>query len=164
MSNHFLDDLAKRLGERLLPRRRALELLGAAALGTALMPVMPKQSEALTRKARRRCRAEGGVPLAKGTCHCAMTCTTSPAISCHSNLGCACYETVSGKGFCAHSVGASAEGCSSNADCPTGTECIMVPGAGCSGNSCTSSAECPTNLACIQGICQETFCMLPCPT
>ena len=164
MDEHFFDELAKGLDEGTITRRRALKLVGAAALGTALMPVLPKQAEALTRKARRKCHSEGGVPLEKGNCHCAMTCTTPVAITCHGSNICECHETVSGKGFCTdQSVPVTKEGCSTSADCPTGTVCIMVRG--CAGStSCTSSTDCPTNYACIKGTCQNTFCVSPCPS
>ena len=164
MGEQFLDDLARGLDDGTISRRRALKLVGGAALGAALMPILPKKAEALTRRFRRRCRSLGGAPLAEGNCHCAMTCTTPVAITCHSSNICECHETVSGKGFCTdQSVPVTKEGCSTSADCPTGTVCIMVRGCP-STISCTSSANCPSNYACIRGTCQNTFCMSPCPT
>jgi hypothetical protein len=163
MDEHFFDDIAKGLGNGSVSRGRALKLVGGAALGAVLIPLLPNQAEALTRKFRRACRSQGGVPLDKGNCHCAMTCTTSPSISCHNDNSCTCQETVTSKGFCAHSVSADVYGCSTNADCPPGTVCLLPRGCPTT-ISCKSSATCPSNYACIKGICQETFCLPPCPT
>jgi hypothetical protein len=54
------DELAKVLATDTISRRRALRLVGAAVLGTALMPLFPDTAEALTRRQRRRCRRQGG--------------------------------------------------------------------------------------------------------
>src|SRR5919202_1550052 len=59
MGEQFFDDLARGLDDGTISRRRALQLFGTAALGAALMPLMPEQAEALTRTARRRCRHQG---------------------------------------------------------------------------------------------------------
>ncbi len=79
MGEQFFDDLAKGLDDGTISRRRALKLVGAAALGAALIPVMPKQAEALSRRARRRCRRKGGIPLERGNCHCAFKCVATLA-------------------------------------------------------------------------------------
>ena len=164
MDERFFDALAKGLNDGSVSRGRALKLIGAAALGVALMPVLPKQAEALTRKFRRACRSQGGVPLDKRNCHCAMTCTSPISITCNSNNSCVCHETVSGKGFCADSrLAPSKFGCSTNADCPPGTVCLLPRGCPTT-ISCKSSSNCPSNYVCIKGICQETFCLPPCPT
>jgi hypothetical protein len=165
MDERLFDDLAKRLGVSRVPRRRALKSLGATAFVVGVLPLLPKQAEALSRTFRRRCRSVGGVPLRKGECHCAETCSApnSALFVCHSNNSCYCEETVAGKGFCADfSTGAAKYGCSTNADCPSGTVCLLPRG--CPGNSCTSSGDCPSNYACIKGTCQETRCYPPCPT
>ena len=62
IGEQFFDDLAKGLNDGSVSRRRALKLFGAAALSAALMPVMPKQAEALGRRYRRRCRRKGAIP------------------------------------------------------------------------------------------------------
>ena len=162
MDEHFFDDLARGLDDGTITRRRALKLVGGAALGAALMPILPKQAEALGRRFRRRCRRKRGVPLEKGNCHCATTCKTPPGIHCHSNDNCFCFETLSGEGFCGVvSYTPAPVVCSSSADCPTGAVCVMERR--CINTSCTSSADCPTG-TCIKGTCQETFCASACPT
>ena len=164
MEEQFFDDLARGLDDGTISRRRALSLTAGAALGTALTPLVPKQAEALSRKFRRLCVMKGGVPRAKGSCHCAMACTTSPAIPCHGNNSCVCYETVLGKGFCADSrLAPPVSGCSRNAKCPTGTVCLTVRG-GCIGVSCTGPGQCGSTAVCINGSCQDSFCLPPCPS
>src|SRR5215217_15053 len=102
MDEQFFDDLAKGLDEGTISRRQALKLVGAAALSAALLPMMPKQAQALSRRFRRMCRRKGGIPLDKGDCHCSSRCgTTTIVINCQNDPNCWCLETVGGKGFCA---------------------------------------------------------------
>jgi len=165
MNGHVFDELVKRLGTGNVARRRALMVFGTAALAAVLPPLPPQPAEALTRRFRRQCRSVGGVPLKKGACHCALTCTTPSTAHfvCQNNNSCACNETVSGKGHCAQSLSPDVFGCSTNADCPTNTVCLMDRGCP-PGTRCTSSGPCPPNQACIKGTCQRTFCLPPCPT
>src|SRR5437764_426691 len=98
MGERFFDGLARGLDDGTISRGRALKLVGGAALGAALLPLLPKQAEALTRKFRRACRSRGGVQLDNGNCSCAITCTTPSSITCNNNDSGVCHETVSGKG------------------------------------------------------------------
>jgi hypothetical protein len=169
MDEHFFDDLAKGLEDGTISRRRALKLVGAAALGAALIPVMPKQAEALSRGARRRCHRKGGVPLEKGNCHCAENCA-GPTINCQDNTVCECFETAEGTGFCTDLRSAlQGAGCSSSADCAAfaGTRCIFARGCTGAGGRCTTDAQCKStsaDFACIKGHCQQSFCRGACRT
>jgi hypothetical protein len=138
MGEQFFDDLARGLDAGTVSRRRALQLFGAAALGAALMPVMPERAEALGRRARRRCRRQGGIPLERGDCHCAWQCGPDPApFSCHGNTNCRCYKDPSGRGFCGSGSGNG--GCMKNSDCDPDRRCAVNT---CAGNLCI--AACPT--------------------
>jgi hypothetical protein len=142
MGEQFFDDLAKGLDDGTLSRRRALRLFGAAALGAALMPVMPEQAEALGRRFRRRCRRKGadpgGIPLERGDCHCGWQCGPDPSLfSCHGNTNCTCYKDASGRGFCGTGTGNGF--CTQNSDCDPGRKCAVNT---CAGNLCIAS--CPT--------------------
>jgi hypothetical protein len=164
MGEQFFDDLAKGLDDGTITRRRALKLVGGAALGAALMPVMPKQAEALTRRARRRCRRKSGVPVEKGKCHCAVTCNSDDTslFSCNGNTGCVCLRTASGRGFCATVETLTAIRCVNTTPCASGRVCVVLRG--CNGSACTSDAQCGASFSCINGICQFTTCAAPCPT
>jgi hypothetical protein len=164
VDEQFFDDLSKALTNGTVSRRRALQLVGAAALGAALMPVLPKQAEALTAKARRRCRKKGGVVLEKGNCHCGYTCTSPVAKSefqCTDDPNCFCYETLDGRGTCAQIVVFAP--CASNAGCPTDQVCVVGRGCG-SQRSCTTTDDCITSEieVCVNGRCVESSCATPC--
>jgi hypothetical protein len=138
MGEQFFDDLAKGLENGTITRRRALKLVGAAALGAALMPVVPKQAEALSRSARRQCRGMGGTPLGKGDCNCGWQCGADISLfSCHGNTDCVCYKDGSGHGFCGQRSGNAS--CKKNSDCDPGRRCAL--------NTCAGG-----------------LCILPCPT
>jgi len=163
MDGERFDSLTKTLGDRSGTRRRALRLLGVA-LGAA---VLPDHAEALTAKARHRCRRKGGVPLEKGNCHCAQGCDYSPGATfpCQNNPNCHCSETVAGHGLCVDDTAGSGATCSSNEDCPTGELCTVLPGCAYS-IPCTMDTDCdfPSLYRCVRGLCQETSCDVPCPT
>ena len=106
MEEQFFDELSRELNDGSISRRRALKLVGAAALSAALMPVMPKQAEALSRGAHRRCHRKDGIPLDKGNCHCGWHCGPDRDLfSCHDNPNCVCYEDASGRGLCGQTTG-----------------------------------------------------------
>jgi hypothetical protein len=155
------DDLIERLsGVRL--RRRALALTAAALAAAAPLPKRP--AAAKPNRKKQRCKKRKGAFLAKGECHCTVSCTT-PALTefhCHGDANCFCSETLAGKGACM--LLGRFSGCESSADCPAGQTCIMERdcNGGC-GGSCDSSATCGTNCACIRGVCQPTLCAAPCP-
>ena len=164
MDEQFFDDLAKGLNDGSVSRAWALKLVGAALLAAMLPPLFPRPAVA---SARKKCKKKGGIFLSTGTCHCGYTCnaTDITLFVCHSNPNCDCFETVSGKGFCATTTsGGQAFGCSTNAECPTGTTCVVEPSCAGSGGSCTSSTDCPGNYGCVKGTCQFSFCIGPCPT
>jgi hypothetical protein len=167
MDEHFFDDLAKGLDDGTITRRRALKLVGGAALGAALMPLLPKQAQALTRKFRRRCHRKGGVPVERGNCHCARQCmpSTGANFSCQNNASCICSETVEGRGFCSAGGAGTNGACTSSAQCTQpGWACVVQRGCPGSGGSCTSNAQCNSTggYSCFKGTCQLTFCFPPC--
>ena len=139
MDEQFFDELARGLDEGTISRRRALRLFGTAALGAALVPVMPKQAEALTRKERRRCRRRGGTPLEKGKCHCALTSCGGPTFTCNGDVNCFCAKTAENTGFCASRFGTCSP-CTSSGDCPRGNRCVV--NTCCGGPACQPA--CPT--------------------
>jgi hypothetical protein len=167
MGEQFFDDLARGLDEGTLSRRRPLKLAGGALVAVVLPSLFPREAEAVNR-AKRRCRRKGGVYLTKGNCRCAITCPfTSDKFTCHSNPNCVCMQTLTGSGFCADNSSNLATGCSSNAGCPVGKECLFNPGCTGSGGSCTTEAQCKAInqfYACVNGTCQFTGCASPCPT
>jgi hypothetical protein len=164
MGEQFFDDLARGLDDGTISRRRALKLVGAAALGAALIPVMPKQAEALSRRARRRCRRKGGIPLERGNCHCAFTCDSNPSrFHCQSTTDCICLRTASGRGFCAAGTMFAADKCVNTTPCASGSVCVVIRGCSGSGAACTRDVQCGA-FSCINGICQFTSCADPCPT
>ena len=166
MNEQFFDDLARGLDEGTISRRRAIKLFGAAALGAALMPVMPERAEALTRRARHRCRRQGGIPLEKGNCHCAATCTSDfSQFHCQSATDCTCVKKVSGGGFCAFGTTFNDPGqrCDNTEYiCGSPRRCVVIPGCAGSGTACTSTDQCPAGFGCINGTCQKTACAPPC--
>jgi hypothetical protein len=168
MGEQFFDDLARGLHDGTISRGRALRWLGAGAVALAIGPLFPEQAEALTRRQRRRCRRKGGIPLEKGTCHCAITCDfSSDEFTCQGNPGCTCFMTVTGRGFCAG--GSRPSGCSSSEDCESSLNevaCVVNPGCPGSGASCTTSEQCRAInqfYGCVNGTCQLTACASPCP-
>ena len=167
MGEQFFDDLARGLDEGTISRRRALRLVGGAAFGAALMPVMPKQAEALTRRFRRRCRRKGGSPLEKGNCHCAAKCNSDfSRFHCNGSTNCTCLRTLSGKGFCAQGTLFEFSGCPTQTSCPSGTKCVVFFGCEGGGQSCTratATTDCPSSFGCVNGTCQLTTCLSPCP-
>src|SRR5215216_3679895 len=118
MDEHRFDTLTKLLRTGSGSRRRALAVL----LPTALTAGLSDGTEALTRRARRKCRAKGGVPLERGNCHCARTADNidTADFPCHDNPDCYCGKTASGNGLCTAKTGGSGTVCSSTIKCPTG--------------------------------------------
>ena len=57
MDEHFFDDLAKGLDDGTVSRGRALKLVGAALLSSALMPLVARPAEA---SLKRKCHRKGG--------------------------------------------------------------------------------------------------------
>jgi hypothetical protein len=155
-------DAITRILARTRSRRRALRLAAGAVLGAALTAVVAKQAGALTKD---ECRNAGGVPLRRGNCRCAITCTAplSAPFVCNGNNSCQCHKRASGKGFCAYVKDPSPQsGCANNKGCPPGTVCLQDPG--CPQGSCTSTTPCPANHVCIKGFCRNTYCLPPCPS
>jgi hypothetical protein len=73
-----LDELARGLAENDISRRQAIKWAGYSVLGATLSSMgFADTVEALTRKARRRCRRKGGTPLERGECHCGIRCDTN---------------------------------------------------------------------------------------
>jgi hypothetical protein len=132
-----LDELARGLAENDISRRQAIRWAGYSVLGTALSSVgFAESAEALTRRARRRCRRKGGTPLEKGTCHCGYNCPGEFSLfECENDPQCACGETTEGSGVCAR-INIQCNGlqlCTASGQCPTGYRCIRD-------NCCGSSA------------------------
>jgi hypothetical protein len=129
-----LDELARGLAENEVSRRQALKWAGYAVAGATLSSMgFADTAEALTRRARRRCRRKGGTPLEKGNCHCAWEADTcSPTIepnpnrfTCQNDNSCTCYKTTEGRGFCGQLSGCPPGTCSSSSDCPPGWKCAV---------------------------------------
>ena len=163
MDEHRFDNLTKLLGAGSGSRRRVL----TALIPTVLATGVSGRAKALTRRARRRCRVKGGVPLEQGNCHCARTCdnVNNADFPCHDNSDCFCGKTASGKGLCVAKTGGSGTLCSSTTRCPTGQHCIALPGCQFSVFTCKTDEDCPYfGYGCVQGRCQSVSCLLPCPT
>jgi hypothetical protein len=89
MGEQLFDDLARGLNDSAISRRRALKVVGAAALGAVLSVFLPvEDAEAQRRRSfRQRCRRRGGF-----VCHSKMKgrqCCTGGK-SCSSLEGCVC--------------------------------------------------------------------------
>jgi hypothetical protein len=166
MDEHFFDDLAKGLGDGTITRGRALRLVGGALLAVAVPSLFPRPAVA---SAKKKCHKKGGVFLSKGDCHCGAQCGKSPLpkFICHNNTGCTCFERADGTGgLCTDtSQGFGAVPCSTDADCSSspGTVCVVWPNCG-SGDTCSPSAPCQGSDGCVNGTCQRTLCLSPCPT
>ena len=164
-----LDELARGLAENSISRRQAIKWAGYSVLGATLSSMgFADTAEALTRKARRRCRRKGGVPLEKGTCHCAApTCDTDfGQFVCGARLDCTCQITVEQRGFCTL-PGNVGTGCSSSEECAGENRCVVLRGCAGSGDQCTratAAMDCPAGMGCVNGTCQNTYCTVPCPT
>jgi hypothetical protein len=162
-----LDELARGLAENDISRRQAMKWAGYSVAGAALSSMgFAETAEALTRRQRRRCHRKGGVPLEKGTCHCAgANCDTDfDFFTCGAN--CSCELTVEQRGFCAVN-GNVGTGCSSSEECTGNNKCVVLRGCPGSGVQCTratAATDCPTGMGCVNGICQNTYCTIPCPT
>jgi len=142
-----LDELARGLAEDTISRRQAIKWAGYSVAGAALSSMGFAQStEALTRKARRRCRRKGGTPLEKGNCHCAWEAVTCPPatiepdpnlFTCQNDPTCFCYKTTEGRGFCGQESACLPGTCSSSSECPPGWKCAVntccttTPSSGC---------------------------------
>ncbi len=129
-----LDELARGLAENDISRRQAIKWAGYSVLGATLSSMgFADTAEALTRKARRRCRRKGGTPLEKGNCHCAWEADTcSPTVepnpdrfTCQNDPNCTCYKTTEGRGFCAQLSRCPPGTCSSSSQCPPGWKCAV---------------------------------------
>ena len=168
MNEQFFDDLARGLDNGTISRRRALKLAGGALLAAVAPSLFPREAEALNR-AKRRCRRKGGIYFRKGECHCARTCTSQASLvfNCHGSLSCGCFETVEGTSFCGGTT-SSDFGCSSTSQCSfSGYKCVVHGGCSPGGQSCNTQQDCHNiqpYLACINGICQSTNCVSPCPS
>jgi hypothetical protein len=159
-----IDDLAKDLSAAAGSRRGALRLVGGALAATLATTFFPQFADA-GKKAKRRCRKKGGVPVSQGECRCALTCATvaDADFSCNGDITCFCGKSVEGDGFCAVQ-GAVDSACSATSECPTGATCVRIPDCPESGGRCDTAADCPAADVCLDGHCERTFCFLPCPT
>ena len=134
MDEHFFDDLAKGLDDGTVSRGRALKLVGAALLSSALMPLVARPAEA---SLKRKCHRKGGLFASRGDCHCAWQCGEDiTQFTCLSNPNCTCYKTPDGKGFCG--TGSGNAFCTKNSDCTPPRKCALHT---CSGGLCI--APCP---------------------
>jgi len=164
-----LDELARALAQNDISRRQAMKWAGYSVLGATLSSMgFAESAEALTRKAHRRCRRKGGVPLEKGTCHCApATCDADfDKFLCGGVSNCSCELTVEQRGFCTLD-GNVGTGCSSSEECAGQNRCVVIRGCLGSGGQCTratAATDCPTGMGCVNGTCQNTYCTVPCPT
>ena len=170
MEDQRFDALAKTVGDGAGSRRRALQMVGAALASAGLLSHF--SPEAAAGPAQKRCKHKGGIYLAKGACHCARTCKTPPftnPMPCNGNPNCQCLQTPIGTGFCGTYVaGLTAEPSDCICDgCLPGAMCAVVPR--CAElTDCMTTKECLTSFgtghACINGRCEFTSCVVPCPT
>ena len=126
-----LDELARGLAENDISRRQALKWAGYSVLGASLSSMgFADTAEALSRKARRRCRRKGGTPLAAGDCHCGLNCDAPDPtkFACQDNPNCRCFQTTDGSGFCGSLQNCNVlQSCTENADCEFGSEvCVQT--------------------------------------
>ena len=120
----LIDDLARGLGNGTISRRRVLVVVGAAALGAAVVPHQLTEAKTLSRRFRRRCRRKGGIPLEKGSCHCAFQSGADvDAFNCAGSPDCACFEDAEGRGFCGSTT--LNFGCTENSDCQPDERCAQ---------------------------------------
>ena len=126
-----LDELARGLAENDISRRQAIRWAGYSVAGAALSSMgFADTAEALSRKARRRCRRKGGTPLASGDCHCGLNCDAPDPtkFSCQDNPNCRCFQTTNGSGFCGFLQNCNVlQSCFDNGDCEFGSEvCVQT--------------------------------------
>ena len=145
------DELAKDVASGTLSRRKALRLLGAALVGSALasIPGVAWAAKGGNRECVRCCKEKFGPGRKRGECisagargECPVTCdgngggnclngtTECPfQFGCQNNEGCFCATTVEGLNTCVQSefvCEPSEFFCTSSQDCPTGWVCATT--------------------------------------
>ena len=143
-----LDELAKGLAENDISRRQAIRWAGYSVLGASLSSMGFAQSaEALSRKARRRCRRKGGTLVTGGDCNCALNCDAPDPtkFKCQDDPNCRCLESSAfGLGFCVRLE--QCEGlqtCSFDDDCEFGLERCVETCCPSAPNRCMRSCDAP---------------------
>jgi hypothetical protein len=160
MDQAGFDDLAKALSSGAGSRRRVLRVVGTALVGAPLLALAPRSAAGSGKK---RCRRKGGTYVSKGECHCAEACNSNADFTCGGSATCHCNETVEGRGLCLSQV-TFGSACAVSSECPPDTFCVRVRNCDESGGSCTATTQCPPGNACLNGRCQRTWCLGPCPT
>jgi hypothetical protein len=165
MQEQRFDTLVKTIGDQSGSRRRALQVVGAALTSAGLLSRF--SAEATAGSAKKRCKQAKGVYLSAGECHCAQTCAAGGR-SCNGDATCQCQQAANGTGFCAAQQSSyTGADCVCNG-CPAGKTCVALPGCLEAGQACNTVADCRAILGsgygCINGHCQETTCVDPCPT
>jgi hypothetical protein len=121
MDGHRFDGLTRALSSG-LSRRQALTVLGATLSGSGLLAALSEEANALSRKAKRRCRRAGGAVCSAGT----KRACCSPSGECL-NGACICNNDCpndrSGQCHCAAAVGGVTACCDNNACCDIDTPC-----------------------------------------
>ena len=167
MDERRFDALTKTIGNESGSRRRAVQVIGAALASAGLLAHV--SGEATAGKAQKRCKNKGGTWLPAGECHCSVNSSHAFDLpSCNGDASCRCAQTASGRGFCARLpaafIGAD---CICNG-CPANQACIALPGNPQSGRECITTKECVTivgtGYGCVNGRCEFTACVEPCPT
>ena len=125
-----LDELARGLAQNDISRRQAIKWAGYSVLGASLSSMgFADTAEALSRKARRRCRRKGGTPIADGHCHCTLNCDAPDPtkFTCQDNPNCRCFMTEGDNfGWCGElDQCANLKECVSNSDCALFTEACV---------------------------------------
>jgi len=153
MGEHSFDELARGLASGTLSRRKALKLMGAALVGSALASipgVALAAGEGGNRECVKCCKEKFGPGRERGRCisagargECPVTCdgngggnclngaTECPfQFGCQNSENCFCATSVEGLNTCVLSAGVCEPGgvtfCTNSQDCPTGWVCATT--------------------------------------
>src|SRR5829696_7031940 len=135
-----LDELAKGLAENDISRRQAIRWAGYSVLGASLSSMgFAESAEALSRKARRRCRRKGGTPLAAGDCHCGLNCDAPDPtkFTCQDNPNCRCFMSTGGFGWCGR-----LDQCANLQECTFSSDCTPQFGTEACVHTCCGDTRC----------------------
>ncbi len=138
------DELAKGLASGTITRVQALKLIGAAVLGTMLVPLLPRRAFA---------DSEDGCPAAHDPC--GDICCRPGEECCGNGTCCGAAEKCCGDGICC----GAAEDCCAGTCCEHRKDCVDGQCV-CSPQFVTCGSECcdPILETCVGGQCRNLFC------